>query len=746
MDGAVYQFDDYVLDVGEQRLRKNGRDISLPPRVFDVLKVLVEHHNQLVSYDELMQAVWQETFVEETNLRYSIHLLRKSFGHDFIETVPKRGYRFKGRVATVSRREPNGNHGANGSSNGFAERRTTTDSNNSVTPESKIESPFSGSETARRLLLRLSMFLTVVAVGVAAWLLISPVYSGSDAGRNGKKPDRNVVYQRITTSGRAFFVGLSPDEQNAAYVVLNAGNKYDIVLQNLPSKSETVVLRDYETEPLSLNFSPDGNFLYFALESRDKLRSILRTPIYGGKTEFVTNRAAHFFSVSPDGEWLAYFLNEPDKETTHLAICRSSDGGGEKIVSTLTGPTLFEIWGIQPAWSADASKIAVILKRRAREGERATGRQELAEVVMSDGRVDNIKTPDWFSLGQPYWEKSGSALSILAMEEPQGHFQIWHLEYPSGAARKITNDTENYREFRRASSSGFIVAATIARSENLYVMSLENQSDIRQLTFDSDFKNGYHGLKWTVDGKSLIYVRSNFSAASDLWKIDVDSLEKKQLTFDGAATISAVDVTPDGRSIVFVSPKSGVGHVYQMDLDGGNVRRLTNDDGGGMVDVSPDGKWIYYVVPADIPEALWKMPIDGDGQAVKVLDGVHGPNIVSPSDQKKIAAFFFDKSEKISRPWKFVLFDEEKPDELKSLNIPAMRRLDWKRDGSGLYYIENSESFNNVWFFSTSDFSNRQITHFSELKLSNLSISADGKRIALTRGASIGNIVRISGF
>lgn len=94
MKGKIYRFKDYLLDVSEQRLQKNGEDVSLPPRVFETLAVLVERPGQLVSYDELMRAVWKDTFVEDSNLRYCIHTLRKTLEGDCIETIPKRGYRF----------------------------------------------------------------------------------------------------------------------------------------------------------------------------------------------------------------------------------------------------------------------------------------------------------------------------------------------------------------------------------------------------------------------------------------------------------------------------------------------------------------------------------------------------------------------------------------------------------------------------------------------------------------------------
>jgi DNA-binding winged helix-turn-helix (wHTH) protein len=60
----------------------------LPPKVFEVLTALIKQHGQLVNYQELMDEVWHDTFVEESNLRYSIHTLRKTFDEDFIEIVP----------------------------------------------------------------------------------------------------------------------------------------------------------------------------------------------------------------------------------------------------------------------------------------------------------------------------------------------------------------------------------------------------------------------------------------------------------------------------------------------------------------------------------------------------------------------------------------------------------------------------------------------------------------------------------
>ncbi|MCD9185466.1 MAG: winged helix-turn-helix domain-containing protein [Pyrinomonadaceae bacterium] len=99
MNEKTYEFGEFALDLKEKLLRKNGQTVSLQPKVFDLLVHFALHHGELVTRDELMKAVWKDTFVEETNLRFCIHALRKALGKnsqgkDYIETLPKRGYRF----------------------------------------------------------------------------------------------------------------------------------------------------------------------------------------------------------------------------------------------------------------------------------------------------------------------------------------------------------------------------------------------------------------------------------------------------------------------------------------------------------------------------------------------------------------------------------------------------------------------------------------------------------------------------
>src|SRR5678815_5579023 len=95
----VYEFGPFHLDATRRVLLKEGEPLKLFPKEFDTLLALVERNGELVEKDDLMQQVWQDTIVEESNLTTNISHLRKLLGetrnrHDYIVTVPGRGYRF----------------------------------------------------------------------------------------------------------------------------------------------------------------------------------------------------------------------------------------------------------------------------------------------------------------------------------------------------------------------------------------------------------------------------------------------------------------------------------------------------------------------------------------------------------------------------------------------------------------------------------------------------------------------------
>ena len=108
---SSYQFTPYRLNTVTKSLYRNDILVPLPPKVFDVLALLVEHRGEVVSKEQFFQNVWPDSIVEESNLTQSVFVLRKTLAegngdHTYIETVPKRGYRFVAEVSEAQEAVP----------------------------------------------------------------------------------------------------------------------------------------------------------------------------------------------------------------------------------------------------------------------------------------------------------------------------------------------------------------------------------------------------------------------------------------------------------------------------------------------------------------------------------------------------------------------------------------------------------------------------------------------------------------
>ncbi len=103
---VLYEFDSFRLNPADHSLLCGGRPVPLTPKSFDILVTLIERNGLLVTKDELMRKIWPDSFVEEANLTVNVSALRKALGdtpehQQYIETVPKMGYRFIARVTAL---------------------------------------------------------------------------------------------------------------------------------------------------------------------------------------------------------------------------------------------------------------------------------------------------------------------------------------------------------------------------------------------------------------------------------------------------------------------------------------------------------------------------------------------------------------------------------------------------------------------------------------------------------------------
>ena len=126
-----------------------------------------------------------------------------------------------------------------------------------------------------------------------------------------------------------------------------------------------------------------------------------------------------------------------------------------------------------------------------------------------------------------------------------------------------------------------VVVMNQKKPANLFLIDLENPNQINQLTRETNRSNGHYGLTWSKDGKHLMYVKSEGYLNGELWKIDVETKEQHQLTFDKEKSVGKIEMMPDGKSMLFDSNRTGNWHIWQIDIDGRNLRKFREKQGIG---------------------------------------------------------------------------------------------------------------------------------------------------------------------
>jgi TolB-like protein/DNA-binding winged helix-turn-helix (wHTH) protein/Flp pilus assembly protein TadD len=158
---GCYEFGPFRLDSGQKQLFAGGEAVALTPKAFDTLLLLVQNSGRLVSKDELLRTVWPNVVVEEATVAQNVFRLRKVLGEDasgspYIETIPKRGYRFSAKVHVVE------------SAQGGTHPQSGTAPQGGAPLESRVE-PARSSPPAKRLVYLLSIAVIAAVAGLLIW-------------------------------------------------------------------------------------------------------------------------------------------------------------------------------------------------------------------------------------------------------------------------------------------------------------------------------------------------------------------------------------------------------------------------------------------------------------------------------------------------------------------------------------------------------------------------------------------------
>ncbi len=492
----LYQFDNFQVDLQSFKVWKDGNHVPLEPKAFEVLVFFINNQGRLVEKNELLDAVWNESFVTPNALTRVIAQLRKGLGDDakearYIETVPTRGYRFIAEVQTL---EP---------ANGKTGNAPLADE------PSQIQQP----ATPRTLPMKTFVVLGAVLLAVATVVF----YLWSQRSRQEWVVVRKTV--QITAAPLMdLHPAFSPDGQSLAYSAIRNGS-FEILIKPLAPGSREVQVTADGAQNMQPTWSPDGKQLAYHARQRG---GIWVVPALGGIAQQVVDFGADP-AWSPDGKWIAFQSESPVdiNQTAFAAIPPShiwvvaAEGGTPRQLTDKEYP----LGGHgAPAWSPDGQRLAFV-----------SYLQGYSEIWTMTNEGKSLQR---FASGPvSYYDPAFSADGhFIFLTSGGGNFQLWRKRIasdtgqPLGEPEEVANTGAALARYLTVSPDGKRIAySSLIMTNNLGSVQLAPPTGevIGEPVFlTQDTNRRKTSPSFAPDGKSIVYSLWRAGAGGELWLMD----------------------------------------------------------------------------------------------------------------------------------------------------------------------------------------------------------------------------------
>jgi DNA-binding winged helix-turn-helix (wHTH) protein/Tol biopolymer transport system component len=577
-----YTFGPFRLDSQERVLLRDGEPVSVNPKALETLLILVKNAGHLVDKEELMRQVWPDTFVEEGNLNKNIFFLRKVLGpveegREYIETVPRRGYRFAAKVQ-IRPYEAEGSE-VTSSDDRFeiqaptAKRETSARVEridrarayaNATQPEPVWEEPepaaAPASPTLWHLLIAASLLALMLTVGVLLFV------RSRQPSPSGSVPELKQWQLTDNSSENAVTSGaVSPDGRYLAYAdhkglhvkLIETGETADVRQPEELSKLQV----NWRTVPTWVR---DGTRFIANANLPGHRSSIWIVPVIGGTPRKIRDDS-EAYSVSRDGSWVAYMANW-DRLGYREVWAMTPDGARAHKLHEVAENHAFA--GAE--WSPDDRRLAYLIAHEAStEGGVTLEVRDLkgGPAVTVLANADAVEDYAWLPDGRIVYSSDDPG-------PPAANCNLWsvptdHDGKPTGKPKRLTNWAGFCLDAPSPSAdSGRLTFRRWAWRANVYLAELDPTGNHittpRQLTL-TEGRN--FPAAWTADSKAVILQ----SYRDRQWQ-----LLKHSLTRDTAEPLVSVTdqmwnalgrLSPDGSWILYpgaYTSSGGDAQPYQL--------------------------------------------------------------------------------------------------------------------------------------------------------------------------------------
>ena len=541
-----------------------------------------------------------------------------------------------------------------------------------------------------------------------------------------KKSDafENFSISRITETGKAMLAAVSPDGNYILNVQRDAGQE-SLWLRNVPTNSDTQVVPPSDDIYRALQFSPDGNFIYFVKDQKGEkgIYSLYRAPVLGGTPERVVHDVGGNVSFSPDRRQIVFMRFNENIGQGDIVLA-GIDGSNERVLSRQT--TKFN----NPAWSPDGKSILVA---EWVSEQNALTALDLFDVATGQKTVF-AKSP--VAVDYAIWFPDQSGILVLASsrETELDRDQIGLFSYPSGTYRAITNDTNNYRSISLSADGKSIAAVQAQYIGALQVAPFGDQAAGNPTTVST--LPPTRQVSWTQDGKLLV------NQENRIFLMDADGSNRSALLHDDFPSFAPVSCD-QGRYIMFTSVfRDGKGdmNIWRMDATGGNLKQITKGEDDEPAMCSPDGKWLVYASLDSGKYVSKKVSVDG-GTPTQLSDALLTCGCINISPDGKDLAFQTQPSPGAPVVIKILDFQTLQPLKIFPRDPRATGEIRYTTDGKYIGYPIRDKGLYALWLSPIDGSPGRTATDFAPDFIPDFHWSPDGKKLALIRAHNDSDVV-----